>query len=288
MKYGIYFAYWEKEWEADYRYYIEKVAHLGFDILEIGCAPLNQYSNSKLKEIRDIADSYGICLTAGFGPPPSCDLSSSDELIVKNAKSFYTELFPRLQNLGIDSIGGGLNSYWPVEYKIPIDKQRDWENSVKNVRYVTKIANEYGIQFLIECLNRFEGYLTNVAEEGVRFCQEVGEPNIGLLLDTFHMNIEEDSFYDAILTAGPLLGRIHVGEANRKVPGKGRLPWAEISRALHEIGYDGDIVMEPFVRSGGTVGRDVKVWRDLSGNADEQMLDLDAKEALDFCHDVFT
>ena len=135
MKYGIYFAYWEKEWEADYRYYIEKVAHLGFDILEIGCAPLNQYSNSKLKEIRDIADSYGIRLTAGFGPPPSCDLSSSDELIVKNAKSFYTELFPRLQNLGIDSIGGGLNSYWAFhifdnKMKMPADLNLDTMESL--------------------------------------------------------------------------------------------------------------------------------------------------------------
>ena len=67
------------------------------------------------------------------------------------------------------------------------------------------------------------------------------------------MNIEEDSFSAAIRTAGPLLGHFHTGEANRRVPGKGRLPWHEIGTALREIGYDGTVVMEPFVKSGGGV-----------------------------------
>jgi len=131
-------------------------------------------------------------------------------------------------------------------------------------------------------LNRYEGYLLNTAAEGVAFVQEVGLPNVKLLLDTFHMNIEEDSFYDAILTAGSHLGRLHTGECNRRVPGKGRLPWWEIGNALRDISFNGDIVMDPFVREGGTIGREIKVWRDLSDNADESVLDRDAKNALDF------
>lgn len=287
MKYGIYFAYWEKEWDADYEYYIRKAAGLGFDILEIGCGPLEFYTDAKLKQIRDTAQSSGIRLTAGYGPPAHRDLSSSDPDIVKNAKQFYCDLFPRLEKLGIDSIGGGLNSYWPVDYNEKVDKRRAWENSVKNVREVGAMAQAYGIDFLIECLNRFEGYLTNTAQEGVRFCREVDEKNVKLLLDTFHMNIEEDSFYQAITAAGSYMGRLHTGEANRRVPGKGRIPWSEICDALKAISYDGDVVMEPFVMPGGTVGRDIKLWRELLEHGDEKQLDSDAKEALEFLRNQF-
>ena len=96
------------------------------------------------------------------------------------------------------------------------------------------------------------------------------------------MNIEEDSFSAAIRTAGPLLGHFHTGENNRRVPGKGRLPWHEIGTALREIGYEGTVVMEPFVKTGGEVGRDIRVWRDLSNNASDEQMDIDAREALRF------
>jgi len=93
------------------------------------------------------------------------------------------------------------------------------------------------------------------------------------------MNIEEDSFSTAIAAAGPLLGHLHVGENNRKPPGRGRLPWAEIAGALRGIRYDGWIVMEPFLRPGGAVGRDIHVHRDLMPRADA---DEEARRACAF------
>jgi len=188
----------------------------------------------------------------------------------------------RLEKMGIRSIGGGLNSYWPVDYSKPIDKRRDWEIGVESVYEIGAVARDCGVDFCLECLNRFEGYLINTAEEGVRFVEDVGLPNVKLLLDTFHMNIEEDSFHDAILTAGTHLRRLHTGEANRRVPGQGRLPWNEIGCALRQIGFQGDVVMEPFVRMGGTIGSEIKVWRDISDGADEAQLDYDARRALEF------
>lgn len=282
MKFGIYFAFWEKEWKVSYEKYIKKVADLGFDILEISCAPLPRLKDDELFRLRDLAKDHGIILTAGYGPTADQNLSSPDPNVVKNAKEFFTGLLKQLEKMDIHSIGGGLNSYWPVDYSKPIDKRRDWEIGVQNVREVAKVAQDCGIDYCLECLNRFEGYLLNTAAEGVAFCEEVGLPNVKLLLDTFHMNIEEDSFYDAILTAGKYLRRLHTGETNRKVPGKGRIPWREIGDALVKIRFDGDVVMEPFVKEGGTIGSEIKVWRDLSNNADEAQMDMDAKNALLF------
>ena len=122
----------------------------------------------------------------------------------------------------------------------------------------------------------------NTAAEGVAFVQEVGKSNVKVMLDTFHMNIEEDSIGGAIRTAGALLGHLHTGECNRRLPGKGRTPWREIGEALRDISYSGTIVMEPFVKMGGTVGSDIKVWRDLSKGADESQMDRDARDALLF------
>lgn len=282
MKFGIYFAYWEHEWKVSYRKYVKKIADLGFDILEISCAPFAAMKDEELIELRKMAEDAGIILTAGYGPNAQQNLSSPDPKIVENAKAFFYKLLKQLELMNIHSIGGGLNSYWPVDYSQPINKERDWETGVKNVRDVGKVAQDCGVDYCLECLNRFEGYLLNTAEEGVAFCNDVGLPNVKLLLDTFHMNIEEDSFYDAIVTAGPLLRRLHTGEANRKLPGRGRIPWNEIGNALRDIKFDGDVVMEPFVMEGGTIGSEVKVWRDLSNHATEAVLDQEAAKSLQF------
>ena len=287
MKYGIYYAYWEQEWASDYIPYIEKVAKLGFDFLEIACTPINGYSDQQLKDIRQAAKDNGIFLTAGHGPAPSQNLASADPAVAKNAKEFFTALLKNLEKLDIHTIGGGIYSYWPVDYSKPIDKAGDWERSVKNVREIGKVAADCGVDYCLEVLNRFEGYLLNTAEEGVQFVREVGLPSVKVMLDTFHMNIEEDSMGDAIRSAKGLLGHFHTGEANRRVPGRGRMPWREIGNALQDIGYDGLVCMEPFVRMGGTVGSDIKVWRDISRGASIEQLDREAAESVAFERYIF-
>lgn len=288
MKYGIYFAYWEKEWNADQKSYISKVKKLGFDILEISCAMLKNISREELVEMRDMARAEGVTLTAGYGPGPSENLASSDEAVVKNAVAFYTDILKKLEILDIHTLGGGIYSYWPVDYTKPIDKEGDWKRSVKNVRTVGKIAQECGVDYCLEVLNRFEGYLLNTCAECRQFVEEVDVPAVKIMLDTFHMNIEEDSMTEAILLAGDRLGHFHVGENNRRLPGKGNLPWHQIGSALRAIGYDKNVVMEPFVKSGGKVGSDIKIWRDLSMGAATEQLDRDAAASVAFLRNVFS
>jgi D-psicose/D-tagatose/L-ribulose 3-epimerase len=282
MKYGIYYAYWEKEWAADYRHYIEKVAKLGFDILEIAATPIVNYSDREMAELKSCAAANGIILTAGHGPSAEQNLASPDPAVRAKAKAFFTDLLRRLKKMDIRIIGGALYSYWPVDYSKPIDKKGDWERSVDSVREISRVAADCGVDYCLEVLNRFEGYLLNTSEEAVDFVTQVGSPSVKVMLDTFHMNIEEDSIGGAIRTAGKLLGHFHTGECNRRVPGKGRVPWGEIREAFRDIGYDGSVVMEPFVKMGGTVGANIKVWRDLSQGADEAELDADARDSVAF------
>ncbi len=282
MKHGIYYSFWENEWNADFLYYIEKVAKLGFDVLEIAAHHINNYSPGQLNEIRQSARGNNIILTAGIGPSVEKNLSSADAAVRKAGNAFFRETLTNIAKLDVHIIGGALYSYWPIDYSKPVDKAGDRARGIEGIRGIADFANELGIDLCLEVLNRFENHVLNTAAEGVAFVQEVGKPNVKVMLDTFHMNIEEDSIGGAIRTAGPLLGHFHTGECNRRVPGKGRVPWREIGEALRDIGYDGTIVMEPFVKMGGTVGSDIKVWRDLSQGADEARMDQDAREALIF------
>ena len=254
MKHGIYYAYWEKEWAADYLYYVEKVARLGFDLLEIGAAPLPEYSADQIKALRDCASQNGIQLTAGYGPTYDHNMGSSDAGIRAGALEWYKRLFDVMEQLDIHLIGGALYGYWPVDFS-NINKEEDWKRSVEGMQLLAPIAKEHDINLGMEVLNRFESHILNTAEEGVAFVKEVGQENVKVMLDTFHMNIEEESIGDAIRTAGNL---------------------------LRDIEYDGTVVMEPFVSMGGQVGRDIHIWRDISRGASEAELDKDAKNAVAF------
>ncbi len=282
MKYGIYYSYWEDEWGADCFPYIEKVAKLGFDVLEIAAHHINDYSPARLDEIRRCAEDHNIILTAGLGPSRERNLSSPDAGVRKAGVEFFKKTLTSISKIGVHSIGGALHTYWPIDYTKPVDKAGDRARGIEGIRGIADFANDLGINLCLEVLNRFESHVLNTAAEGVAFVQEVGKPNVKVMLDTFHMNIEEDSIGGAIRTAGPLLGHFHTGECNRKVPGKGRIPWREIGEALRDIKYDGAVVMEPFVKMGGTVGSDIKVWRDLSEGANEAEMDRDAQDALIF------
>lgn len=289
MKYGIYYAYWAKRWGVDYRPFVDKAANAGFDILEISCAGLKDMPEKDVLDLRAYADDRGIALTGGYGPQPSENISSADPEISENGIAFWRDTFAVLEKLNIHIVGGGLYGYWPVDYSKPMDKPGDIERGIVNMRRVAAMAEDHGVTTLgMEVLNRHEGYMLNTAKEAVAFVDAIDRPNVKVHLDTYHMMMEEDSFAEAIRTAGHRLGHFHVGENNRRLPGQGCIiPWQEIADALKEVHYDGPIVTEPFVVDGGQVGKDIRVWRKLLDDTSDARLDRDAAESVKFMHGLF-
>lgn len=281
MKYGIYYAYWNDSWNANnYLNYVDKVAKLGFDILEINASPLSEYSDKQVNELRKRAKDNNIILTAGYGPIAEHNMG------IKNKRNqildWYKKVFSNMQKLNINIIGGAIYSYWPIDYSKTINKEEDWKNAIDGMILLASLADEYNINICCEVLNRFENYLLNTSKEAVSFVKEVNLPNVKVMLDTFHMNIEEESFNKAIKEAGKYLGHFHLGEANRRLPGEGRMPWNEILDALIQIDYNGYAIMEPFVKRGGQVENDIKIWRNLVEDISEDKLDLAAKNSVYF------
>lgn len=289
MKYGIYAPYWTHEWATENEHYIPKVKKLGFDVLEISCVNLIQKykTEEQILELKQCAAENGVTLTAGYGPTKEQNICSADPEIVAKAMDFFQNLLPKLQLLGVKILGGGLYSYWPLDPTVPMEREAEMERAIKNLQILAKTAEACDVVLGLEVLNRYEGYMLNTCEQAKSFIEEVGSSHVKIMLDTFHMNIEEDNMADAIRRAGTDLCHLHLGEQNRRVPGKGSLPWQEIGQALRDINYQGAAVMEPFVMAGGTIGSEIKVWRDLLTDSSEEVLDRDAKGAVEFCRHVF-
>ena len=280
-KLGIFMNFWENEWQADHVKYIKKAAELGFDVLEFQAQALLEMTEERMDELKATAEECGIELTYSLGLDKKYDISSCDETTRQRGIKYLLDIMDRVHYMGGKIISGVSYAGWGVPAG-DFEKEKLFANSVASMKQLVKKAEEYGIIYAVEAVNRFEGVIINTAQEAVNYVKEVDSPNLGILLDTYHMNIEENNIGNAIRLAGDLLVGFHTGENNRTAPGRGHLDWDEIFGALAEIGYQGRIVSEPFVVAGGQVGRDIYVWRNLIDEVSEEAIDNEAKFLLEF------
>lgn len=280
-KFGIFMNFWENDWMADHVKYIKKASDIGFDILEFQAQPLLEMSTKRMDEIKATAEFNGIELTYSLGLDKKYDISSSDEQIREDGIKYLKEIMDRVHYMDGKIISGVSYAGWGI----PDDeftREELLENSIKSMREIIKTAEKYDITYAVEAVNRFEGVVLNTAQQAVEYVKQINSKKLGVLLDTYHMNIEENNIGDAIRCAGDMLVGFHTGENNRTAPGRGHLDWDEIFKALADIDYKGRIVSEPFVVTGGQVGKDICVWRNLVADTSEQAIDDEAKFLLDF------
>jgi len=283
-KVGIYYAYWTNNWDADFHPFVDKAADLGFDVLEINGGTIAKMTSDNRQSLKSHADDRDIILSYCVGLPPEYDIASLDNAVRERGIAFLRQMIEGIGAMGGGNLGGIIYSCWPATMpEGETDKQPYFDQSVASMKEAVKVAEDYNVILNMEVVNRFEQFIINTCEEAVAYVEAVGSPNARVMLDTFHMNIEEDFIGDAIVQAGDKLGHLHIGENNRMPPGYGHIPWTEIAAALRKIDYQGYVVMEPFLMPGGEVGRDIKVFRDLSVGMD---LDEEARKALQFMRGV--
>lgn len=283
-KIGIYYAYWTHEWDADFHPFIDKVASLGFDILEVNAGTVARMTSEERRALKQHADDRNISLTHCIGLPHEFDVASPDAGTRSRGIDYLSRMAQAVGEMGGGKIGGIVYSSWPMNMPKGEDDKRPYlDRSIASMKQVARVAEDNNVCFNVEVVNRFEQFLLNTCAEALAYVKAVGSPNVKILLDTFHLNIEEDFVGEAIIRAGDSLGHLHIGENNRMPPGYGHIPWTEIGAALRQIHYAGDVVMEPFLMPGGQVGADIKVYRDLSVGLD---MDEEARKALLFMRGV--
>lgn len=286
-KLGIFMNFWEKNWDADHLKYIKKVKKIGYDILEFQAQPLLEMTDDHIRELRKAADAEGIELTYSLGLDPHYDVSSLDESVRKGGVEYLQNIIRKMYIGGGKLLSGVSYAGWGTPEGIINDKTPYLEQSIKSMKEIVKVAEECGVTYCVEAVNRFETCLINTAAEALDYVARVDSPAIGVLLDTYHMNIEENNIGDAIrLVGADRLKNFHTGENNRTAPGRGHIDWDEVFKALSDIGYKGRIVSEPFVMQGGEVGRDIHVFRDLVADSTEAGIDAEAAYLLKFEQDM--
>jgi D-psicose/D-tagatose/L-ribulose 3-epimerase len=283
IKFGIHNSYASTDWYADYDVLIKDVSSLGFDALECNPGTFLEMTKQKREGIKQLAEDRGLDLIFSFGLPKKYDLSSEDESIRQNGISYMKDILNVVHEMGSDLITGCIYSYWPYNYATGTrDREKLQEISVKSLKELTKVAEDLEIDYAMEILNRFEQIVLNTAQEAVDFVKRIDSPRAKIALDTFHMNIEEDSISGALRTAKDYLIDVHLGERNRKFPGMGDFDWTGFMKTIRDINYNKYLVFEPFMITGGEVGENVYLWRDLTGKASKDQLNQMARDSLDF------
>ena len=276
---GMHYGYWTQYWGSEPLQFVQRAKKCGFDILEVNAPKVTLMSDAERDVLRGAVADAGLSLTYSIGMTADMDLASEDTGTRQKGIAFLQKVARAMKYMGGTVLAGINYSSWPRKLLPGEDKQILTDRAIKGVREAIKAAEDNDVIFCVEVVNRFEQFIMNTAAEGIAFAERVGSPNCKILLDTFHMNIEEDSLRGSIVETGDWLGHFHLGETNRRPPGRGRMPWPEIFGALREINYQGAVVMEPFLLPGGEVGRDISVYRDLLGSAD---LDEEAARSAQF------
>lgn len=296
MKYGIHFGSWIDTYTEDTIFaHIERARQLGADAFEVGI-PSYVFSQDKVRisHLCRAAEEAGTTLLFTTCYPQDADMCSSDAGSRQRAVDFMINAVRGARACGVDAIHCIAYALWPARFDNDrIDAQIKSERkrrSIESMQKIMPVAEELDVKINCEIVNRFEGFIMNTVEEGLDYCQQVGSTHCNLLLDTFHMNIEEENLCAAIKAAAQSgrLGHVHVSEPSRRVPcSNTRMDWGQIGAALREGGYDGAIVIESFLCFAGSKTYATRIWRNLEEPNTPQHKDCLLAEGLRFLRSQF-
>jgi D-psicose/D-tagatose/L-ribulose 3-epimerase len=243
-----------------------KVKGMGFDWFEVPVEGTSDVDYGRAgKILRDNGLEVSVCAAMG----EDRDLIHPDKAIQDNGKAYIKHCVDAVRTLGGTNVVGPLYSAVGRVWQMTADERaRDTDLLVKQLRELAQYAGDKGAVLGVEPLNRFETSFINLASQVIEVVDRVGHPACKVMLDTFHMNIEEKSLGDAIRAVGPRLVQVHSCENDRGYPGSGHVPWKDVAQALKDIHYQGPVVIESFTDKVKSIARAAAIWRPLASSQD--------------------
>jgi len=246
-----------------------RLARLGYDGIELAGDPDAYTADS----VRPVLERHGLGLTSICGMyPADRDLSSPDPAVRANGVRYIRRCAELASDLGASIV---IVVPGPVgRVTATTNEAEEWELAVLSIGEGADAAADCGVRLVIEALNRYESYFLRTLQNAARLALDIGRPNVGLMADLFHMNIEEADVAEAIRAAGDLVWHVHLADSNRRPPGLGHTDFAGLMQALRDIDYSGSLTMEfmpPTSNPYDTASLDVP----------EDQKAVDAKQAID-------
>ena len=251
----------------DARSLFPKIKEMGFDSVEVA---LEDPFLVDAEEIRRLLgdNGLGIQVCGAFGP--GRDMSSDDPAVINQAFDYIQQAVDFAQSVGSKVVCGPMYSAVGKARHVPEEVRRqERKRALEGLRKAALIAESGGVHLAIEPLNRFETDMINTAHQARELIDSIGSPAVGIHLDTFHMNMEEENVYEAIVEAGDKLYHVHASENNRGTPGSGLAAWTEMARGLKDVKYHGAVVIETFTPEVKEIARAAAIWRPLAKSQDE-------------------
>ncbi len=267
FRFGVASLIWTEDFTEKDLPLIEKAKTLGFDVLDINVAHPERFPAEKVSEkVKEV----GIEVVTTIGMPENSNIIHPDPAFRKQGVDTLKKMVDINVEIGSKIIAGVIYASWGYITGKPRTEE-EWKWSVESMQAVAEYAKSKGdIVLAVEPVNRFETHFINIAEDGVKYCKDVGTGNMKILLDAFHMIREEMSFTDAVNTCGrEYLGYVHVCENNRGIPGTGLVPWKEFFTALKNIGYDGPLSIESFDPGFEELNRLCAIWRQFADTGED-------------------
>lgn len=238
------------------------LAQCGIDIVEFSV--LSNYSKERALFLKEKLSEAGLRASCCSALPQGVSFTAGDEEKATAGLEYIKRCIDFCRDIGSDKMNGILFSPWG-EFNSEIPKREKWQKVVPYLREAADYAAEYGITINLEVLNRYESDFINTLDEGSEFLKMVDRPNLKLLADTFHMNIEEFDMLTAIKNNAPYIGGFHISENDRSFPREGRTDWPEVLKTLYASGYDSSVTFECCLKHGTEVGGAFSLWRTLDG-----------------------
>ncbi len=239
--------------------FFKPIKRWGFETVEI---PLEQPGDIDAPLVKKRLEDAGLTcgsMCACLGPDRDLRGTPRQQ---QTALKYITALLDKAADLGCPSIIGPV--YSAVGRADAVERgeyQRQWKLVVKHLRTLAREAQQRGVQICLEPLNRFETDFINTCDQALKMLKDVDNPALKLMLDTFHMNIEEKNQAEAIRRAGKQLAHFHACGCDRGTPGCDHIDWKGIAQALRDINFQGDVVIESFGPNVKVIARAASIWR---------------------------
>ncbi len=231
----------------------------GFQTVEI---PVESPEHIDPAKVKAAADKHSLAigsLCACMGPGRDFRGSAAEQ---RTAMKYCKALVNQAAKMKCPRLIGPIYSVvGKADAVAPKQQKKEFSLVVKNLKQLAAYAARKGVTLCIEPLNRFETDFLNTCDKGLRLLKAVGAKNVKLHLDTFHMNIEEKNQAAAIRQAGRHLGHFHACGSDRGTPGNDHIDWKPIARALKDVRYKGDVVIESFTTDVKVIARAAAIWR---------------------------
>jgi D-psicose/D-tagatose/L-ribulose 3-epimerase len=267
FKFGVDSLIWTEEFTKKDLPLLEKAKKLGFAVMDINVSHPERFP---VKAVKNKIKEVGIEVVTTIGLPADSNPISPQPAVRRHAVETLKLMVDINNEIGSKILGGVLYSSWGY-LTGKCRTEQEWAWSIEAMRKACRYAKSKSDLILaIEPVNRFETHFINIAEDAVKYCQEIGTGNVKVHLDSFHMIREESGFAKAVETCGKeYLGYVHVCENNRGIPGTGQVPWKEFFTALKKIGYTGPLTIESFDPNFEELNRLCAIWRKFADSGEE-------------------